>query len=242
MKKGEMAVRQRSGGMIFLAASIACGLLAALLTVSFLQSQAKMTTVLVAVDDIAPFTPLEISHFATRQWPSQAVPHDAITDAIELQGRYARTLILSGTPIRAGHLAGSAGGGSDLAARLTEVNDPAMRAIAVAVDRAQGVGGTVQPGDKVDVIAAVRVERENGPSVTFSKVIARAVPVLYKAEGEQGGKQHVVLMVTPQQAEEIAYAQMAGTVVLATNPYRTEPQPTQTPGVTPDLFIRRHGR
>lgn len=235
-------MRQRSGGMVFLAASIACGLLAALLAVSFLQRQAKTTMVLVALEDIAPFTPLQVSQFAAQQWPMQVVPADAITDPAQLQGRFARTMMLAGTPVRSAHLAGATGAGGSLAAKLTEVNVPGMRAVAVAVDRAQGVAGTLQPGDRVDVIAAVRVERENGPATTFSKIIALAVPVLHKADGEQGGKQHVVLMVDPQQAEEIAYAQMAGTVMLATNPFIVEAQAPQTTGVTPDLFIRKHGR
>lgn len=233
-------MKQRSGGMIFLAASVACGLLAALLTVGFLQRQAEMTTVLVAVAEISPFTPLQINQFAAQQWPAQVVPADAITNPAQLQGRYARTTILAGTPVREGHLATSGGGGSSLAARLSEANAPGMRAVAVAVDRAQGVAGTIQPGDRVDVIAAVKVERENGPGISFAKLIARGVPVLYKAEGESGGKQHVVLMVTPQQMEEIAYAQMAGTLTLATNPYKADPTTAQTPGVTPDQFLRRY--
>lgn len=233
-------MKQRSGGMVFLAASIACGLLAALLAVGFLGQQAKTTTVLVAMEDIAPFTPLQPSMFVAKQWPSQVVPQDAITDASDLTGRYTRTMVLSGSAMRAAHLAGAEISGGSLAAKLTEANMPGMRAIAVAVDRAEGVAGTVQDGDRVDLIAAIRLERENGPATMFSKMIAQAVPVLYKAEAEQGGKQHVVLMVTPEQAEEIAYAQMAGTLVMTTNPFTTSDEPITTSGVTPDRFYTKH--
>lgn len=233
-------MKQRSGGMVFLAASIVCGLLAALLAVGFLQQQAKTTMVLVAMEEIAPFTPLQPHMFAAQQWPTNVVPQDAITNAADLTGRYTRTLVLAGSPMRAAHLAGAEITGGSLAAKLTETNMPGMRAIAVAVDMAEGVAGTVQEGDRVDLIAAVRLERENGPATMFTKMIAQAVPVLYKAEAEQGGKQHVVLMVTPQQAEEIAYAQMAGTLVLTTNPFATDQEPAETPGVTPDQFYAKH--
>ena len=235
-------MKQRSGGMIFLGASFACGLLAALLTISYLQGQTQVSTVLIAVEEIAPFTPLKASQFALQDLPLSVVPADAIMSPGQLEGKYARTLILKGTAMRLGHLTTATGSGSTMAARLSEQNAPAHRAFAVAVDKAQGVAGTVQAGDKVDVITAVRIEPEGEPGFLFAKVMAAAVPVLYKSEAESSGKQHVVLMVTPQQAEELAFAQMAGQVMLATNPYQPNVTAAMTQGTTADQFYRRHGR
>lgn len=235
-----MAVRHRTGTMAILLLSIGAGLLAALLAISYLQGASERVRVLVANREIAPFTPLSPALFTVESWPAQAVPADALADELALNGRYARALILEGTVIRSGHLAAASGATGSLAAKLTETGLPGTRALAIPTDNSTGVGGTVQPGDRVDIIAAVKVEREKAPALTFAKVIARAVPVLHRTEGEDVGRATVVVQVTPQVAEEIAYAQLAGRIYLATNPYRIDEESPPTEGVTPDRFLERH--
>lgn len=234
-----MAVKQRSGGLVILIVSIIAGLLAALLSVSFLRGMAGTTTVLVATQEIQPFTPLTPDKFVAQQMPRAAVPADAITNPAQVSGRYARTLLLPGTPLRAGYLASSENKGS-LATRLTETGKPGTRAMAIAIDDATGVGGTLEPGNLVDIIAAVKVDRQNGPSTQFSKIIARGVPVLHRTFEENSNRGTVVVQVTPQQAEEIAYAQIAGKIYLALNSYRADIEVEKTSGVTPDRFLERH--
>lgn len=233
-------MRQRSGGMMILAVSIVAGLMAAVLSVSFLRGITRSTTVLVANQEIAAFTPLSPNMFSIQQMPSSAVPADAVKDVSALTGRYARTMLLTGTVVRQGHMATASGNTGSLAAKLTETGMPGMRALAIPVDNATGVGGTIEAGDKVDIIAAVRIDRQNGPATTFSKIIANAVPVLHRTEADSSAKSTVVVMVTPQQAEEIAYSQLAGTIYLATNPYKVEAQAEKTTGVTPDIFMQRY--
>lgn len=236
-----MAVRQRSGGMMILAASIVAGLVAALLAVGFLRGVAGTQAVLVANQEIQAFVPLSPTMFSVQQMPAAAVPADAVIDPGALTGRYARTMLLPGTVVRAGHLSTVPGDAGPLSARLSETGQPHTRALAIPVDDTTAVGGTIRPGDKVDVIAAVRIERSQGPSTTFSKMIARGLPVLYRTEPNGSSRGTVVVQVTPQQAEEIAYAQLAGTIYLATVPYRSEVETEATPGVTPESFIQRHG-
>jgi pilus assembly protein CpaB len=239
--KGEMGVRQRSGGMVILVVSIVAGLLAALMSVSFLRGVSRTTTVLVATKDIAAFAPLTADMFRLELQPSSAVPADAVTQSSALSGRYARTLILKDSIIRAGYLASGQGSTSSLAARLTETGPAGTRALAIPVDNATGVGGTIQPGDRVDIIAAVRIDSKTGPATTFSKIIARAVPVLLRTEADGSAKGTVVVQVTPSQTEEIAYAQLAGTIYLSTNPYRNDTESEKTQGVTPESFLARYG-
>lgn len=236
-----MAVKQRSGGLVILVISIVAGLVAAVLSVSFLRGMAQTTTVLVATQEIQPFTALTPEMYTKQQLPTKAVPADAITDTAMLEGRYARTLVPAGTPLRAALLASASGHASSLAAQLTDSGIPGTRALAIPVDEATGVGGTLEPGDHVDVIAAVKIDRTNAPPVTMSKVIARAVPVLAKTAGDATTKGTIVLQVTPAQAEEIAFSQMAGKVYLATNPYKPDRDAIQTSGVTPDTFLQRYG-
>lgn len=232
-------MRQRSGGMVILVISIVAGLLAALLSVSFLKGVSKTTTVLVVTKEIQPFTPLSSDMFAFQQLPGASVPADAITDVGALNGRYARTLLLPGTVIRQGHLAAFAGGAGSLAAKLTEMSKGDMRAVAIPVDNATGVGGTVQPGDRVDVMATVRIERSNGPVTTMAKVVAAGVPVLFRTAAEGTSKATVVVQVTPQQALDIAYAQTSGTIYLATVPF--DAKNAQAQDVTADSFANRSG-
>ena len=235
-----MAVRQRSGGMVILVVSVVAGLLAAVLSVSFLRGVAGTVTVLVATQEIAPYTPLTPGMFAAQQMPGAAVPADAIKDPSALNGRFVRGLMLPGTVIRQGHLATASGGSGSLAAQLTDTGAPGMRAMAIPVDNATGVGGGVHPGDRIDIVAAVRVEQQNGPTVLYSKTIARNVPVLHRTESDGTSKSTVVVMVTAQQAEDIAFTQVAGTAYLTLAPYRAETEPAKTSGVTPDSFIKRH--
>lgn len=232
-------MRQRSGGMMILAVSIVAGLMAAVLSVSFLRGITRSTTVLVANQEIAAFTPLSPNMFSVQQMPSSAVPADAVKDVSQLTGRYARTMLLPNTVVRQGHMASASGNTGSLAAKLTEAGIPGMRALAIPVDNATGVGMTLQAEDKVDIIAAVRIDRQNGPTTTFSKIIATAVPVLHRTEADGTAKATIVVMVTPKQAEEIAYAQLAGTIYLATNPYKADNMAEQTSGVTPDSFMQR---
>ncbi len=235
-----MAVKQRSGGLVILIVSIIAGLLAALLSVSFLRGMARTTNVLVASQEIQPFTPLKPEMFTMQQLPGAAVPADAVTDIAQLRDRYARTLLLPGTPLRAGHLATSSGRAGSLAAILTETGKPGTRALAIPIDDATGVGGTLQVGDRVDIVAAVKVDRQNAPATQFSKIIARAVPVLHRTYEENSNRGTVVVQVSPAQAEEIAYAMIAGKIYLATNPYTTDTESEKTSGVTPDRFMERY--
>ncbi|HWH72325.1 MAG TPA: Flp pilus assembly protein CpaB, partial [Candidatus Sulfotelmatobacter sp.] len=127
-------MRQRSGGMVILVVSIVAGLIAALLSVSFLKGVARSTTVLVATQEIPAFTPLTASMFAVQQMPSGAVPADAVKEVSALTGRYSRTIILKGDVIRQGHLATASGNSGSLAAKLTETGQAGMRAMAIPVD------------------------------------------------------------------------------------------------------------
>lgn len=233
-------MKQRSGGSLLLVISLIAGLVAAFLTVSVVRGATRMTNVIVANQEIQPYTAITAEMLSVKQLPASAVSADAVTDPAALVGRYTRGLVLPETVMRSGYLATAAGNSGSVAAKLSEMNVPGVRAMAIAVDNTTAVGGTLQVGDKVDVIAAVKVERNGAPTTTVSKIIAKAVPVLYSTPADTAAKATVVVQVTPALAEEIAYAQIAGTVYLITNPYQTELTPITTNGVTPDIFYQRY--
>jgi pilus assembly protein CpaB len=111
-----------------------------------------------------------------------------------------------------------------------------MRALSVRVNEVIGVAGFVVPGTRVDVLATVRLEGQEGG---MSKVVVSNVQVLtagtrYDLErartGEPMPSTVVTLMVTPEEAERIALAGNEGSLVLTLrNPLDTKP--TETEGI-----------
>lgn len=234
-------MKQRSGGLWFMVAAVLAGLLAAILAIRAIAGREVRTQVFVATKEIPAFAPLSPEQFQATAMPAYLAPADAVRDLKEIDGRFARGLLLEGTVLRQGHLATARAPGA-VAARLTEANLPGARALALQVDMATGVGGTIQAGDKVDVLAAVKVETGSGPAVPVAKVIARAVPVLHAVPpADSGRKGVVVLQVSPGLAEEIIFAEMAGGIHLELNPYHTDPRAAETPGMTPQRFLEKYG-
>lgn len=236
-------MKQRGGGLLFLVAAVLTGLLAAVLAVRAIAGREVRIQVYVAKQEIAAFAPLQPEQFELTQVPATLVPADAVKDLKEAEGRYARGLLLTGTVLRQGHLATARTPGA-VTARLTEANLPGARALAINVDLAAGVGGTIQAGDKVDVIAAVKVDNgaDAGGATPLAKVVARAVPVLHSMPpNDSGRKGYVVLQVSPELAEEIIFTQMAGTVHLQLNPYNADARAAETKGMTPQRFVDKYG-
>lgn len=236
-------MKRRNSGVLFLALAVVCGLLASLLSVNYLRDRQTTIEVVVMREEVAPFTELSTAMLSTATVPADALQGDELTSADEAKGRFSRTLLLSGTVLRRGHLAES--GLASLTTRLTEAKEPDKRAFALPIDPATGVGGTLRPGDKVDIIAAVKMEQpgsEESQSVALAKVIARNIEVLHLAEPKEGSKGGVaVLKVSPALAEEIAFAYTAGSVWLASNPYETDLTAAETQGVTAEQFLAKYG-
>ena len=112
------------------------------------------------------------------------------------------------------------------------------RAMTVRVDEVIGVGGFVQPGDRVDVLATV--DRGGFRDDPASRVVLQDVPVLtvgekMQEEGEGAKAKRrkvtvVTLQVEPQQGERLALAANEGKVVLALR-NQGDRQEAATPGV-----------
>lgn len=234
-------MRQRSGGFWFLVAAVAAGLMAAVLTLRAIDGRESRVTVWVAKRTIEAFAEFRVQDFEAVPYPAQVVPADAVREIDVVAGRFARTLILEGTLLRSSHVASSEPR-SAVAARLTEARRPGHRALALPIDAATGVGGTVMAGDRVDIIAAVTLNSPGAGNLPFAKVMARGVTVLYaEPPTDTGRRGTVVLEVTPELAEEIAFAQMAGSVYLATNPYDADLSAAETQGMTPERFMEKYG-
>jgi Flp pilus assembly protein CpaB len=76
-------------------------------------------------------------------------PADAFGDIGQVVGKTARSQIKQGALLGVADFSAGAGGGSQNVAQLL---DPGLRAIAVEVDQATGVGTLINVGDRVDVL------------------------------------------------------------------------------------------
>lgn len=236
-----------SYGRYALVGAVLCALLAAWLNIRILAAQEEMVDVVTVVREVQPFIAIPPDAVKIDSVPKSAVPADAITDVKALDGQYSRALLIPGTVLRNSYLVPA--GGSNLAARLAVEQAHDMRAMALQVNEATGVAGTLKEGDPVDILVAVRAEEGESrsqadkrlPQGTMSRIIAQRVPVLFVQRTEEEGPATVVLQVTPKIAEEIAFAQTNGMIWLLTSPYGKDGESVQTTGVDQQIFFERYG-
>jgi Flp pilus assembly protein CpaB len=102
------------------------------------------------------------------------------------------------------------------------------------------VGGKIVPGDRVDIIASVKMDSQLG-TVGFGKVVGANVLVLDVSQPSQGSRGSLTVALIPAQIEDIAFALSSGTISFALNPYNTNVQAAVTTGVTGQDWLLRHG-
>ncbi len=231
----------RGKGMLYLTAFVAAGLVAAWLAVRTVRSFSETEEVVIAIRDLLPYTQVAADGIKVVEMPSISVPPDAIRDPKELAGRYLRDTILAGEIARKARVADTQGDRL-LGAQLTMLKDPSLRAFALAFDPASAVGGKIRPGDKVDIIASVKIEAGQGLSVGVGKIVAQAVNVLQVNQIDGGGNgSTLVLALKPEQIEDIAFALTSGYLRFALNPYNSDPTAAQTQGVTGRAWLAKYG-
>jgi pilus assembly protein CpaB len=193
------------------------GLLAAVSVSRYLSdaqaSARNMNNVVVAKVDIPLGTKIEAEQLSTVQFPSDAIPEGAFTDARKLVGRVTVVAVAARETLTDFKLApeGSQGG-------LSAVIPAGYRAMTVKVDDVIGVAGFLQPGTMVDVLTVIDPPGNNISSNPISKIVLQNVKVLAsgqnldkpKDEREAEAVKAVTLQVTPDQAEKLALASTEG--------------------------------
>jgi len=216
----------------FVVASACSYLVYRIVSNRILVTHTQTATVLVAASDIKLGGVLRDSDLKSADWAGP-IPNGAIRRRQDAVGRAAVSNIYQGEPILETRLA-APGSGGGLAATIPT----GMRAEAVKVDDVVGVAGFVTPGMHVDVLISGIPPGPNNPAEgAISKTLLQNVEVLsagtdiQQDRGEAKPKQVQVvnLLVTPEQAEDLALAgsQMHIQLVLR-NPLDT--QVVQPPG------------
>lgn len=172
--------------------------------------------------------------------PKRLVAEGAVTELPQLRGTVASVTIQKGEQILRSRFTSP-----EQAARLLQI-PPGLHAMSVEVAAPPGVGGFVQPHDRVSVIA--KVERENSdPLVKFLLqdvevlAVGSRTTVAQPASGSREAAREetqptandrmlLTLAVSPYQAEQLAFAVLEGSVYFTLLPPGSEA--IGTPGRT----------
>ena len=238
------APRTQRMGLAFAVLTVLIGLALAGAVVVFLSQTQRTVTVVRAVRDIPAFTQLTAADVRAVSVPAAAVPEGALRSVEDAIGRFALGPIAQEQTLMRGNVADVEADRSLLKSKLTQIGNKGTRAFAVPVAAQDLFGGEqgLKPGDRVDVIAVVKLDTGQNRAVEFADTILQNVPVLAVlggGGGVSGGDQQgaVVLAVSHEQAQMLAFAQAKGTLRLALVPYASEDQPTQA--ITTDTFLQR---
>lgn len=204
------------------------------------QSSGSTDKVAVALIDISLGTRINPEMLHMVDWPSNAIPPGAITDAKLLDTRVTRTSIQRGEPIMESKLAplGTQGG-------LSAVIAEGKRAMTVRVNDVVGVAGFALPGNFVDILVNTQEEgAKNDPNkdLAISKIVLERILVLAIAQesSRDDTKPKVVnavtLELTPEQAEKLDLARSVGTLSLVLR-NQVDPKPVNTEGATKTTLL-----
>jgi pilus assembly protein CpaB len=183
--------------------------------------------VAVATENLPMGTRLEKQHIKMVGWPKASPIEGSAASVDAVLGRGLIQPVAANEPLTEGKLA-SLEAGAGLPPAIPE----GMRAMSVKVNEVIGVAGFTVPGTRVDVLVTLS-EREQG----MARVVVSNVQVLtsgtrFDQELAKDGKPIpttvVTLLLTPEDAERIALAQEAGSLMLVLrNPLDVTPTETR---------------
>jgi pilus assembly protein CpaB len=227
--------------LVMIAIAMVVALAAVVVAARWLTGQKGGTDkVALAVVDIGLGSRLTPEMIRMVDWPANALPPGAMTDAKMIDGRVSRTSIQRGEPIMEAKLAppGTKGG-------LSAVVADGKRAMTVRVNDVVGVAGFALPGTYVDVLVNTQEEGAKSNSTkdhSISKIVLERILVLAVAQesSRDDTKPKVVNAVTlelsPDQAEMLDLARSVGTLSLVLR-NQVDPNPVMTVGATKSLLL-----
>lgn len=176
--------------------------------------------ILVAKEDIPARATIDVTMLKRVSRPISQIEPDAVVDAHKAIGSLALVSLPAGSTITASRI------GRPQNVALAVVLKHGMRAVSIGIDRVKAVGGLIQPGDRVDVIA---VPPRVGDETPQGRTILQGALVLASGMQMESTTQPapqsdnqtlttVTLGVTPAQADLLATADLNSTLRLALRP------------------------
>ncbi|MBL4891512.1 MAG: Flp pilus assembly protein CpaB [Rhizobiaceae bacterium] len=175
----------------------------------------KMKTIVVASEQLKFGQPLEASMLKEIPWPAEHRPEGSFSSTKELTGDEVRRILATiepGEPVLASKLSGKGGRGG-LAGLISE----GMRAVTIPVNMVDGVGGFIQPGDRVDIIFTREDRKTETPSASIIMANVKVLTVDQKAnQRSETAKvaKSVTLETDTNGAQRLALARTMGSLSL----------------------------
>jgi len=180
----------------------------------------EYSQVVVAVNEISENTKITEDMVTLKSIPTEAVHPDAVTSVDMVIGGMAEVEIVSGEQVLSNKVITDVEKAA-LAYRIPEN----MRAMAIPVNEIVGVAGYINEGDNIDILVTYtnvdnNKDVKNGKSddsTTYTQfqniqVIAVGNAVMIAADKQSVLPNSITLLVTPNQAEVLAYAILNGSV------------------------------
>src|SRR3954471_7453601 len=144
----------RPKSMMLLALALGCGLVASIGISQVMDARnrnaapdAEKEPILVAAKDIKVNESLNEKNLKLEDWPKEKIPSDAIRNIKDVQGQRAGGIILADEPLRKAKFA--------VDHRIEEI-PKGYRVVAVPADAVSATGNLLQPGDRVDMLLAIK--------------------------------------------------------------------------------------
>jgi pilus assembly protein CpaB len=210
----------RPKSLILLLLALGCGLVASIGISQVMDARNRNAApavekepILVAAKDIKVNESLGEKNLKLEEWPKDKIPSDAIRELKDVQGQRAGGIILADEPLRKAKFA--------VDHRIDDI-PRGYRVVTVSADAVSATGNLLQPGDRVDVVVAVK--HNTGTQNQLAKTILQDIRVFAineqyrptegdKSDGSISAKT-VSLLVTPTQAETISLASEMGKIRL----------------------------
>lgn len=240
--------------LVFLALAFVSGLAATVIVTGTItawerrleeaRQEEPTALVMVAAADLYPGVVITENDVIGVTFDADEAPSWAFGAPQLVVGRVPQERILANEPIHPARLADATTGEG-----LNVLVEPGMRALALDLANGAQLSGHLTPGSIVDVLVTIRPEKGEPTTTT----VAQSVPVLAvndralgaEAEEEKKGKKKkkgtpakpsVTVMVTPEMAEQLAFASHKGEMTLALRGTGDTSYATVSRIETPDLL------
>jgi pilus assembly protein CpaB len=199
------------------------------------QARGIAVPVVVASELIPIGTRLDAAKLKQVSWPAEAQPEGGFAEISDVVGQVARATIQKNQPITATQVTADASG------LLPMLIADGMRAVSVKVDTVTGVSGFITPNSRVDVLTSGKIEggddKEQRSKLFMQNVRVLAIGTSIELQDDKPVEvPTVTLLVSPDEAEELALAARQGPVLLALRNFLDEERVETGGSTTRQLF------
>lgn len=175
------------------------------------EPSVKMVEVLIPSQTVEAGAQLDPSMFRKEMRPQIGVSARVVRDFEEIQGQYAKSLIISGQPLHRDYLTST----KPISPVSPKIPD-GFRAVTISVDSKSAVEGWAQPGSKVDVSWAASLNGKPSISIIVqnAKILSAEKNTNPNAEPGAPVPTTVTLLVSALDAQKIQLAQTTGSLSL----------------------------